>query len=352
MLPVERKVDSVASLRIAFVVGVLSSAALASSCVLNMTRYTDGPITEYLDQPLPELAAPIARTFSVEKVFYNTAANQKGTMIGDLVAREIYILPAKVGLEVGALLQMDQEFSEEATLAALNVIAQRRSEARKAGSMSRAPAASGSSGSTSATIARHEQNASEAYAKGDYLGGDIHSTAAQTSIQIQASGQQTMAVANTIFSVLGAAAAAGEAMIKSEFNACRNWFQTESGAIGSAAPEGSHLSVFFLSYFDAKSFQFDSRMRAAVYLVLTEQNGNSTAILEGSDILNCESDCDLFQPKPTAKVFNQLALANEAQRILATTEGLASARAKGFDTPVGPYQYVLLKHGLAKLVDP
>lgn len=338
------------SSRFALVMGLLLSPVLLSACVINITRYTDGPVTEYLQQPLPELDEPIARTLSVEQVSYNTASSQKGTMIGDLVAREIFILPASVGNEVGALLEMDKEFSKAATRAALNRIAEGRSEARQAGTSNKLgkPLTGNTSGRTQTYIQQHEERAREAYAQGDYLTGDINSSAASNAMRIDQAFSGAQATSDVMFSTLGAVSAAGQGMIKSEFNTLRNWIEKSSGAIGASAPEGTHLSVFLLSYFDAKSFQLDSRMRAAVYLVLTDKNGN-TSVLEGSDILNCEGECNLFQPKPTAKVFDQLAPSNEVQRLLSTPDGLRSLEARGFEGPVGPYQFVLLKHGLAKL---
>lgn len=71
-----------------------------SGCSFNVTRYTDGPLTQYLTEPVPTLNKPIARTLSVEKIMYNTAGSMKAIMISDLVTREIYLMPDEVGIEV------------------------------------------------------------------------------------------------------------------------------------------------------------------------------------------------------------------------------------------------------------
>ncbi len=78
-----------------------------TACSINMTRYTDGPLTQYLREPIPSLTKPIARTLSMERVTYQTADGYNGTMIGDLVARKIYLLPEEVGREVGGLLRLE-----------------------------------------------------------------------------------------------------------------------------------------------------------------------------------------------------------------------------------------------------
>lgn len=327
---------------------ILSQMAI-SACSLKMSRYSDGPLTEYLTQPIPKLDKPLARTLSLEVVDYQTAANMKGIMISDLVAREIYILPATVGSEVDTILQMDAEFSEKATLDALNVIAKNRSKARNiSGSGSPQPMPD-TIGTSSQYVKNQERLAQEAYRNGDYLKGNIHNSAAMNSLMIDQSFAQAQSTVNLGFAILGAAQAAGEALIKKDFNNMRHWIAFESGAIGPEAPEDTHLSVFFLQYFDAKSFQLDSRMRVAVLLVLLKNQERSALVLEGSDILFCEDECNLFQPKPTAKLIVKEALSGDVRSAMWTNEGLTNLNANGFDNVSGIYQYILLQHGLKKL---
>ena len=104
--------------------------SVTAGCSLKITRYTDGPITQYLAQPIPKTNRPIARTLSLEKVIYNTAGGSRATMISDLVAREVYILPENVGREVKGLLKLDDAFSKKATYTALNTIARNRAPAQ------------------------------------------------------------------------------------------------------------------------------------------------------------------------------------------------------------------------------
>ena len=325
---------------------------LASGCTINITRYTDGPLTQYLQQPIPPPSRPIARTVSLEKVIYQTAANLKATMISDLVAQEIYIMPEDVGAKVRSVMNLDQAYSKDSTYQALNIIAENRTKARHmwaGASKQTAPTVNVSGHSTSAYIKRQESMATEAYKKGDYLAGNIHSTAAASSIQSKASVERTLATADLLFSSLNALAAAGEAMIKDEFIRLRRWIESESGAIGGAAPEGTHLSVFFLQFFDAESFQLDSRIRVAVYMVLTDRDGKSISVLKGSDILNCEGECNLFQPKSTAKLLVITQNSADVQQKLWTADGRQNLDARGFDALSGVYQYLLIKHGLREL---
>ena len=91
------------------------------------------------------------------------------------------------------------------------------------------------------------------------------------------------------------------------------------------------------------------RNRVAIFLVLLDKNGKSTSILEGSDILVCEGECNLFQPKPTAKVFEKQAQSADVQQQLGTPEGFQYLTDNGFDGLSGIYQYLLLQHGLQKL---
>jgi hypothetical protein len=249
-----------------FIIILLFIQLAISACSFNMIRYTDGPLTQYLGKPLPDLDKPLARSLSVEKVEYNTAASMKGTMISDLVAREIYIFPSEVGREVDALLKMDEQFSEKATLAALNTIAKRRIEARHmwSGGKLQTPSRGNLSSSSEQYIKRHEELAKEAYKKGDYLSGNINNAAVINMININRSFAGAQATVDFSFSILSAAKSAGEALIKHDFNKLRRWIEQNSGAISPKAPEGTHLSVFLLRYFDAESFQLDSRMRVAV----------------------------------------------------------------------------------------
>ena len=84
-------------------------------------------------------------------------------------------------------------------------------------------------------------------------------------------------------------------------------------------------------------------------MVLLDKNGKSTSVLEGSDILNCEGECNLFQPKPTARVFEKQAHSPDVQKQLWTAEGIEQLDDNGFDGLSGIYQYVLFQHGLQKL---
>lgn len=331
---------------------LLAMQIAVTGCSLNVTRYTDGPLTRYLKEPIPTLDRPVARSLSLEKVTYLTSANYKGTMISDLVAREIYILPADVGREVDGLLQMDDAFSEDATIRALNTIAENRAKARSMWGGAGGPAippARVTDANTVRYIQRHESMAREAYNKGNGLQGNIHTSAAMNAMTIDQSFQRTMATLDFISVSAGALKAVGESLIKDDFNDTRDWLERESGAIGDAAPEGSHLGVFFLRYFDAKAWQFDSRNRVAVLLMLTGKGGEITSVLEGSDILICEDECNLFQPKPTARISVQTDQSADVQRQLWTAEGQKELTGNGFDLIGGLYQYILLQHGLQKL---
>jgi hypothetical protein len=147
----------------------------------------------------------------------------------------------------------------------------------------------------------------------------------------------------------GASEVTGAAIIKSEFIKLRNWIESSSGAIGAQAPEGSHLSVSFLQFFDAQSFRLDSRNRVAVLMVLTRPKSNSISVLEGSDILTCGRECKLFKPKPTAKFIQDTDYSADVQKQLGTVEGTQYLIDNGFDFVSGLYQYILLQHGLQKL---
>lgn len=326
-----------------------------SGCAINFnpTRYSDGPLTQYLGKPIPKLDKPIARTLSVEKVAYTTAVNMKGILIGDLYAGEIFVLPEEVGDEVKELLKLDNEFSDEATYAALNTIAKNRAKARGLRNNQTIQMPPTTSASTDAYIQREVEASREAYKRGEYLRGDIHNSAAQNAIGIDAAFGRAQASANLAASILNLAQA-GEAMMKSDFIKLRKWIESSSGAIGAQAPEGSHLSVFFLQFFDAQKFRMDSRNRVAVLVALTKPKSNSILVLEGSDILTCGRECTLFKPKPTAKPiagtdYHGTDYSADVQKQLKTVEGRQYLIDNGFDAVSGFYQYVLLQHGLQKL---
>ena len=191
--------------------------------------------------------------------------------------------------------------------------------------------------------------AKEAYRKGDYLGGDIHNSAAMNTLMIDQSFARAQASADMTFSLLNSMAAAGEALIKSKFIKLRNWIEFKSGAIGKRAPKGNHLSVIFLLFTDGKRFHIDSRNRVAVLTVLTNKKGISTSVLEGSDILNCVGECGLFKPKATAKLMDKTTSSADVQKLLRIPEGTQYLTDNGFDYLNGIYQYTLLRHGLQKL---
>lgn len=283
---------------------------------------------------------------------YNTAGGMKAFMISDLVAREIYILPKDVGREVKKQLKLDDEFSKKATYDGLNTIAKNRAKARHISgnkTAKTAPSTITPNPRTEKYILRQENMAKEAYKQGDYLKGNIHTSGAMNAMVIDQSFQQAQASVDMTFSILGGMKAVGEALIKNDFIKLRNWIEFNSGAIGSQAPEGNHLSVFVLRFFDAKSFQLDSRNRVAVFMVLTDKNGGLTSVLEGSDILNCEGECNLFQPKPTARVFETSTQSQDVQEQLGTREGIDYMLDNGFDPVNGFFDYILLQHGLQKL---
>ena len=331
---------------------VIACLLVFTSGCFNITRYTDGPLTQYFSEPIPKLEQPVARSLSLEKITFQTAASFKGRMISDMVAREIYLIPEDVGREVKATLNLDQEYSKEATYQGLNILAKNRANARhmwSGGTAQVGSTPSAVSQSTEGYIQRQSSMAKDAYKKGDYLKGDIYNSAAISSLQIKHSAERTQMAVGTAFAALNAMAATGEALIKSDFISLRNWIEFKSGAIGKQAPEGSHLNVFFLQFFDAKSFQLDSRNRVVVFMVLTDKNGKLSSVLEGSDILNCEGECNLFQPKPTAKVLKIEAHSPEVRKQLWKPEGLDYLNDNGFDNISGIYQYLLLQHGLQKL---
>lgn len=328
---------------------VLLSLLVNSACTFNVTRYTDGPLTQYLSEPVPKLNKPIARSLSLEKIEYQTASNMKAMITSDLLAREIYLLPEDIGREVKSILELDEAYSAKTTRAALNVIAKNKASVRQIGGQSATVSTATTSASSNQYIKRQESYAAAAYKKGDYLAGDIHNSAAISAIQGRRAAEVTMATADLLFSVIGAAAAAGEAMVKNDFIKLRNWIEFQSGAIGTDAPEGSHLSVYLLRFFDAESFQYDSRYRVAVYLALTKTDGTVTEALEGSDVLNCEGECNLFQPKPGSKFLDMTTLSTDVQQQLGSAEGIQALMDNGFDPVSGFFDYILLRQGLQKL---
>jgi hypothetical protein len=289
---------------------------------------------------------------SLEKVMYLTASSMKARMLSDMTGREIIFIPADVGGKVKDQLKLDDAFSPDATRAGSNTIAEFRLKARAAESPGAPPAGSSNAvmnASTERYVQRQEIMAKEAYKNGEYLTGNIHTPAASNAIAINQSFARPQVTADLAFSVIGGMAAAGEALIKADFINLRNWIETQSGAIGPNAPEGSHLTFFFFQFFDAESFQFDSRGRLAVYLVLMDKQGRMTSVLEGSDILNCEGECNLFQPKPTAKVVDMTTESEDVRKHLWTPEDQKYLTEKWFDLVSGIYQYVLLHHGLQDL---
>jgi len=325
-----------------------------TGCSFNYTYYTDGPLTQYLKEPIPSVDNPIARTLSLERVTYLTSGGYKGTMIGDLIAREIYVLPEEVGREVDELLNLDDQYSEEATYMALNTIAKNRAKARGIWGKDDGPtfsstSVSGTSAYTQQSIRNHEIVAKEAYKKGDYLKGDIHTSAAANAMMIDQSFAAAQASVDFAFASLGALKALGENFIKKDFINMRNWIEFKSGAISNMAQEGNHLSVFLLRYVDGKAWQLDGRNRLAVLLVLVDGNGESTSVLEGSDILGCEGVCDLFQPKPTARISLETDQPTDVQQQLWSAQGQQYFLDNGFDQPGGNFQFLLLQHGLQKL---
>lgn len=322
---------------------------VSSGCSIHISQYSDGKLTDYFHQSIPKLQQPIAATLSLEVVDYQTAASMKGTMVSDLGAREIFLLPSDVGKQVEDLLQLDREFSMKTTKAALNAIAKARVDARALHGFQKLPGVPVASASSNRYIEHHSKLSKEAYSKGDYLGGDIHNAAAANRITIDQSFDQAQATANLAFGMLGAMAAAGEAMIKNDFNDLRNWLVTSSGAIGPRASKDRHLSVFFLQFFDAERFKLDSRMRVAVLLVLIDESSVVDTVLEGSDLLTCVNECKLFSPKPTAKLIDHSAHSRDVQDQLWSKEGLDYLTSNGFDSMSGIYQYLLLQQGLRKL---
>lgn len=151
------------------------------------------------------------------------------------------------------------------------------------------------------------------------------------------------------FASLGAFKALGEQFIKNDFINLRNWIEFKSGAISDKAPEGNHLSVILLRYLDGEAWQFDGRNRLAVLLVLVNGNSDSTSVFEGSDILSCMDVCDLFPPKPSARIAVPTDQPADIQQQVWSPEGRQYLTDNGFDMVGGNFQYLLLLHGLKKL---
>jgi len=319
-------------------------------CSLNFTRYSDGPLTQYLGEPLPKTTEPIARSFNLERISFQTAANMKGMVISDFISRDFIYLPGNVGVEVKQTLQLDEKYDEKRTLEALNIIAKYRSKGKKSSPTNITMAQSSNTPSTNVDyIRRQESLARDAYKKGDYLKGNIHNSSAANAIAINQSFSQAQAAANLGFAVIGGLAAAGRAMIQTDFENLRNWIEKESGAIGNQAREDRHLSVFLLQFFDAESFQFDSRNRVAVYLVLSDKNGIVSSVLEGSDILICEDKCDLFKPKLSSKKIEDKNQSADVRKVLSDRKHIDYLLGNGFEAVSGLYHYILFRHALQKL---
>jgi hypothetical protein len=318
----------------------------------SFTRYADGPINDQLQQPLPELRQPLARTFGTEVVSYNTAGGLKAIDIGDLTGREMYVLPADLGRKVDDALSLDDGFDEASTAKALNLIFAQKVAARRDAGIELAPPPTDRLNPTSAQyVERHHARAKEYYAHRDYLRGNVHMGAAMNVASIDASFAAAQSTAQTSFAIFGAAAALGEAIVESEFEQLRAWISEESGAVGPAAPAGTHLSVFVLEFFDAKWGGVESRQRVAAHVMLTRADGSSVESLQGSDLMLCSNECDVFPLNPRAKPFDLSTSPPDVRKLYGSPEGLEYMNERGFDNATGIYAYLLLKHGLKVLAE-
>ena len=82
--------------------------------------------------------------------------------------------------------------------------------------------------------------------------------------------------------------------------------------------------------------------------MLTDKYGVSSSVLEGSDLLVCEDKCNLFQPKPTARIVKKTAQSADVQKQYWTREGSQFLIDNGFDSVNSFYEYLLLQHGLQR----
>ena len=269
----------------------LVAIAAMSGCSFAVSRHVDGPLAGYLEEPLPRLAAPLARELSFEWVSFNTAGGYSALVVSDRTNREVKILSEKVGYRIAQLLEMDRPYSHQATLAALGLLAEH-----------------GGRSPVSSNV--------------DRMGGG---------------------------GALVAAGQAGVAATSAQYSQLRRWIESKSGAIGPGAPAGSRLTVVMLRFFDSRKFKLDSRVRVAVLMVLESAGRRSLSILEGSDVQTCINDCDLFPLKPTSERIDLRAASTDIRQEVLGIEGVKAREAEGFDGVAGIYHYVLLHHGLAGL---
>jgi hypothetical protein len=205
----------------------------------------------------------------------------------------VKILSEKVGYQIARLLEMDREYSQRATLAALALLSEHDGRLRN-------------------SVSTNVNN----------MGGG---------------------------GALVAAGQAGVALVSAQYGQLRGWIETRSGAIGPEAPRGSRLKVVMLRFFDSKPFRADSRVRVATLMILEDARGGSSFILEGSDVQVCFNSCDLFPRKPSAKPLDHSRASPEVLDEVLGSGGLEARKADGFDNIGGIYQYVLLHHGLTRL---
>ena len=85
------------------------------------------------------------------------------------------------------------------------------------------------------------------------------------------------------------------------------------------------------------------------YLVLTDENGATTSVLEGSDLISCADKCSVFHPKPGAVLFDRTTQSADVQQKFYTGAGNQTIIKNGFDGYGGFYQYILMRQGLGKL---
>ncbi|MEM7365425.1 MAG: hypothetical protein AAF525_15495 [Pseudomonadota bacterium] len=322
-----------------------------TGCGISITRYSEGPLTEYLSSPLPVIEHPIAQSVSLETIDYNTAAGLKGMMISDLVAAETYVLPKSTGRESREALALDEPISEESILKALNIIARDRAKARSAMGLGKLGDVTTvqNDNSVNQYVEQQQQAAEEAWEKGDYLQGNIHSSAASNSLLIQQSAARTQAAAGLMFATLDAMAAAGEVLRTTEYLNLRNWLITQSGAISPDADDGNHLSVFLLRFFDAQKFKLDSRSRIVVYAVLTDAQGVQYPVLEASDFMVCQNECDQYGLRSTTTPMAFDGHHPDIQDRFFTPEGGKALDRSGFAFHIGYFDSLLLLHALEKL---
>lgn len=277
-------------IRVGSLVWVAVLAALGG-CSFTFSRYVDGPLAGYIEQPLPKLRGPIARELSFEWVRFNTAGGYSGLVVNDRAIPKVRTLSDKVGYRIAQLLEMNREYSDRATAEAL------------------------------ALFNEH----------GGRLG------AAAPPEHLRGGGAlQTLQVA-------------GLALISADYDSLRRWIETRSGAIGRGAPPGSRLRIVMLQFMDGQPFRLDSRTRVASLMILERDGERSIAVLEGSDVQICINSCDLFPRKPTSSLLDARRASPEVREKVLFPDGLKARNAEGFDNVAGVYQYILLHHGLSRL---